>query len=88
MDPITPTPTSSQGPVIGIIVIIVVLIVGAFFFFTRVSSPETQPLQNATTSDATIGASDDPNAIASDLEAESFNDIDADLNALDAELDQ
>jgi hypothetical protein len=86
-------PVPSQGPVVGIIVVVIVLIVAGFFFFTRLwAVNEPMQFETATTSDNTIYApvssSDDPDAIASDLDNEDFSDIDAELDAIDAELNQ
>ena len=94
MEPTTPSnPIPSQGPVVGIIVVVIVIIVAGFYFFTRLWAIN-QPMrfETATTSDNTIYApvssSDETDAIASDLEAEDFNEIDAELDAIDAELNQ
>ncbi len=87
--PLTPTP--QQGPVVGIIVVIVVLIVGAFYFFTQLWSVNAPVETATTTADATfapVSSSDDPDAIASDLQAEDFSNIDAEMNAIDAEANQ
>lgn len=87
--PLNPIP--SQGPVVGIIVVLIVLIVGAFYFFTRMwsSNVPTEFQMVTTTGDVPfdpVSASDDPDAIARDLEAEDFSDIDAELDAIDAEF--
>lgn len=84
-------PIPSQGPVVGIIIVIIVLIIGAFYFFTHLSTvAPLEPIDTGTTSDEVVfpptSSSDDPNAIASDLEAEDFDDIDAELRDLDAEF--
>lgn len=82
---------SSQGPVIGIIVVIVVLIAGAFYFFGRVAqAPDamTEPTDVMLEDLPTTSTSDEASAIESDLNAEDFSDIDAELEALDAEFAQ
>lgn len=88
MDPIQ-TQTPSQGPVVGIIVVIIVLIVGAFYFFTRISEIQNAE-QTATTTlpeeFATTSPSDDTAAIESDLDAENFDDLDAEMGSLDGEF--
>lgn len=88
MDPIQPQ-NPSQGPVIGIIIVIIVLIVGAFYFFTRISEIQNaEPVATTTTEIdfATTSSSDDTAAIESDLEAEDFDDIDAEMGALQGEF--
>src|SRR5688500_981312 len=89
--PLNPIP--SQGPVVGIIIVIIVLIVGAFYFFTRLSMPAVPPADTATTTSGDgvfppTRSSDDPDAIAADLEAENFNEIDAELDRLETEGNQ
>jgi hypothetical protein len=90
-----PTPNmqpveGSNGPVVGIIVVIVVLIVGAFYFFTRINEiqdvPQELPLTNEEMEMTQTSNSDDVDAIEGDLEAENFDDVDAEMEALDAEF--
>lgn len=80
----------SNGPVIGIIVVIVVLIVGAFYFFTRINEiqdvPQELPLTDEEMAMTQTSDSDDVDAIEGDLEAENFDDVDAEMEALDAEF--
>ncbi len=94
MDTNSNLPVPSQGPVVGIIVVIIVLIVGAFYFFTRLSNvntlPPTDTVDGASedVSFAPTATSDEPAAIEDDLNAEDFNNIDAELESLDAEFAQ
>lgn len=84
----TQSQTPSQGPVVGIIVVIIVLIVGAFYFFTRISEIKNEE-QMATTTDmefATTSSSDETAAIEGDLEADDFESIDAEMDALQGEF--
>ncbi len=86
-------PVPSQGPVVGIIVVVIVLIVAGFYFFTRLwAVNEPMQLEAATTSDsalyAPVSSSDETDAIARDLEGEDFNTIDAEMTAIDAEMNQ
>lgn len=81
----------TNGPVIGIIVVIVVLIVGAFYFFTRINEiqdvPQELPLtEEEVSTTPPPSSSDEVDAIENDLEAENFDDIDAEMNALEAEF--
>lgn len=86
MDPIQ-TQNPSQGPVVGIIVVIIVLIVGAFYFFTRISEIQNAEQTGTTTVEfATTSPSDETADIESDLEAENFDDIDAEMNTLQGEF--
>lgn len=82
----------SNGPVIGIIVVIVVLIVGAFYFFTRINEiqdvPQELPLTEEEISSAPVSSSDETTDIETDLEAENFDNIDAEMEALEAEFGQ
>lgn len=81
--------TNSNGPVVSIIVVIIVLIVGAFYFFTRISEIQNTPNPLDTQEEfATTSESNDVSAIETDLEAENFDDIDAELRTLDAEFGQ
>ncbi len=88
MDPIQ-TQTPSQGPIVGIIVVIIVLIVGAFYFFTRIAEIQNAD-QTATTTPtgefATTSPSDDTTAIESDLDADNFDSIDAEMGTLNGEF--
>lgn len=86
MDPVQ-TQTPSQGPVVGIIVVIIVLIVGAFYFFTRISEIQNADQTATTTEDfATTSPSDDTAAIESDLNADNFDTIDAEMGTLNGEF--
>lgn len=82
------TPESSNGPIVGIIIVILVLIIGAFYFFTRISEIQNTPtpLDGEQAEFAPTSDSNEVSAIESDLEAENFDDIDAELRALDAEF--
>lgn len=86
MDPVQ-TQTPSQGPIVGIIVVIIVLIVGAFYFFTRIAEIQNAE-QTATTTEefATTSPSDDAVSIESDLNAENFDDLDAEMGTLNGEF--
>lgn len=83
--------SSSQGPVVGIVIVLAVLVVGAFYFLARLSFTNApSAVDTATTSDTAgfppVSSSDDPDAIARDLDSTDVDDLDADLSAIDAEL--
>jgi hypothetical protein len=87
----TINPIPSQGPVVGIIVVIIVVIIGAFYFFSRLSAMNVvEPVPVTATSEASSFAptstSTDTAAIEEDLDAESFDSIDAEMQGLDAEF--
>ena len=88
MDPLQ-TEKPSQGPVVGIIIVIIVIVVGAYYFFTRISEIQELDETASTTPTeefATTSPSDETAAIESDLNAENFDDIDAEMNSLDKEF--
>ena len=86
MDPVQ-SQTPSQGPIVGIIVVIIVLLVGAFYFFTRISEIQNADQAATTTIEfATTSSSDETAAIEGDLEADDFDDIDAEMGALRGEF--
>ncbi len=64
-----------QGPVVGIIIVIIVLLVGAFYFFNRISWTGGM--------DTTPG---DVSDIESELSAQNYDEIDAEMTSVDAEL--
>ncbi len=67
----------NNGPVVGIIIVIVVLLVGAFYFLgtLRGSLIPTDETATTTTSDGS-----DVDTLEADLNADSFDTIDAELN--------
>ena len=71
--------TSGNGAVVGVIVVIIVLLVGAFYFMGELSAPLTE--NTATTTEETASTTDDISGIEADLNAETFEDIDAELNS-------
>lgn len=81
MQPIQPMKQKSIGPVIGIVIIVIVLIIGALYFWgarlNRQAPVEAQPLSS----------SDIIADISADLSATAINGIDADLDAMEAELE-
>ncbi|MEN9405682.1 MAG: hypothetical protein RLY47_641 [Candidatus Parcubacteria bacterium] len=86
MDPVQ-TQTPSQGPIVGIIVVIIVLIVGAFYFFTRIAEIQNAEQMATTTEEfATTSPSDDTAAIESDLDADNFDNLDAEMGTLNGEF--
>lgn len=84
---IQPTnPQSSHGPVIGVVIVIIVLLVGAFYFLGQLAPLSPVDIvpneETATGTEMTpTSSSDEIDAIEADLEAEDFEDIDAELNS-------
>ena len=73
-------PTSSNGPVVGVIIVIIVLLVGAFYFLGQLRAPLMNN-ETATTTDDMATTTDDINSLEADLNAETFDELDAELNA-------
>ncbi|MDP3989427.1 MAG: hypothetical protein Q8P93_04295 [bacterium] len=85
-----------SGPLIGIIIIVLILVLGGIYY-----AGKTQPAEQAgPTADeirtqddpyasqlSTQGSSDETAAIEADLEASNFDDLDAELSEIDAELE-
>lgn len=78
----------SQGPVIGIIIVVIVLLVGAFYFlgrFATTDTPDTTMTDDTAVQDDSMPPLSDSNEVSdieADLNAEDFNNIDADLQSL------
>ena len=73
----------NNGPVVGIIIVIVVLLVGAFYFLGTLRGSLIPTDETATTTeDGTTTTSDgsDVDTLEADLNADSFDTIDAELN--------
>ncbi len=74
----------NNGPVVGIIIVIVVLLVGAFYFLGNLRGSMLPADETATTTEdgtvATTSDATDVDTLEADLNAESFDDIDAELN--------
>lgn len=91
---------SSKGPLIGSIIIIVLLVIaGIYVFTTRPEQPagetgELAPEEILEKPDPTLeeletqGSSDNIDAIEKDVEKTSLEDLDAELQAIEAELDE
>lgn len=90
-EPMAPAPKkTSPGGIIAIIVILVLIVIGAFYAWgeriskdTNLSPEEEQILENLDEQ----SNSTDPAAIEADLEAQSSEDFDAEMDAAFAEMD-
>lgn len=82
----TVRPTSSTGPVIVLVLIVALIVAGAFYTWqTRTSVPANE--EAVVESLETQDDSTDPSSIEADLEAQSSDDFDAELDKAFTELD-
>lgn len=86
----------SMGPVIGSIIIIAVIVIGGLYLYGQQVVKTEQEAMTAEEIDAmedqelqdlqTVSDSDDLDSIETDLNANSFNEVDAELDALNNEF--
>jgi|AntAceMinimDraft_11_1070367.scaffolds.fasta_scaffold00332_12 uncharacterized protein HemX len=74
---------TSFGATIASIIIILIIVVGAFYFFSKVEVAQTTK-QNQNSS---AQQQDSANAIEADLQAQNFDDLDEEMNQIEAEFE-
>lgn len=84
----------SSGPILGIIIIITLLVVGGLFVFNnRLNAPALTPDEIETAPDATTdqlgnqATSTDLESIEADANATDLNNLDNELNQIEAEIE-
>lgn len=87
------TEERSIGSLIGIVIIIVILVIGGLYFWGKQINDAQTPEEIATQSDPQTqslkqqGSSDDIESIENDLEATQLNNLDAELEDMEQEME-
>jgi hypothetical protein len=87
---LSPDKGNHMGPIIGSIIIIILLVLGALYFWSKeLNQNDAAPQDESAiqSGNATFNTSDEVASIEADLEATSFTEIEADLEALEQETE-
>jgi hypothetical protein len=77
-----------NGPLVGIVIIVLVLLIGGIYLVTSQKQDGDVNIDDLATTTEQMSTSTSYEDIEADLEATTFNSLDADLNALEEEIDQ
>ncbi len=91
MEPVTPNRKPSYGGIVAILIILLGVVIGAFYFWGECIAEEPAHVEEQLNALESQSTSTDPSAIQADLEAQSPDEFEEDLdnafNELNASLD-